>query len=44
MLIYSVLKKQKSKLKFLGNSEENVEIVARTFKDFKKHNVTRRFA
>lgn len=40
MLIYSVLKKQKNNLKFLGNSEENVEVVARTFKDFKKHNVS----
>ncbi len=40
MLIYSILKKQKKKLKFLGNTDENVDIISRTFKDFKKHNVT----
>lgn len=40
MLIYNILKKQKKNLKFLGNTDENVDIVSRTFKDFKKHNVT----
>ncbi len=41
MLIYSILKKQKKNLKFLGNTDENVDVVSRTFKDFKKHNVTK---
>lgn len=40
MLIYNILKKEKKNLKFLGNTDENVDIVSRTFKDFKKHNVT----
>lgn len=40
MLIYSILKKQKKNLKFLGNTNENVDVVSRTFKDFKKHSVT----
>lgn len=40
MLIYSILKKQKKNLKFLGNTDENVDVISRTFKDFKKHNVT----
>lgn len=40
MLIYSILKKQKKNLKFLGNTDENIDVVSRTFKDFKKHNVT----
>lgn len=40
MLIYSILKKQKRNLKFLGNTDENVDVVSRTFKDFKKHSVT----
>ena len=40
MLIYSILKKQKNNLKFLGNTDENVDVISRTFKDFKKHNVS----
>ena len=40
MLIYNILKKQKNNLKFLGNTDENVDVVSRTFKDFKKHNVS----
>lgn len=40
MLIYNILKKQKKNLKFLGNTDENVDIISRTFKDFKKHNVS----
>lgn len=40
MLIYSILKKQKKNLKFLGNTDENVDVISRTFKDFKKHNIT----
>lgn len=43
MLIYSILKKQKKNLKFLGNTDENTSVVSRTFKDFKKHNVTVEF-
>lgn len=40
MLISSILKKQKKNLKFLGNTDEFTDVVLRTFKDFKKHNVT----
>ena len=40
MLIYNILKKQKNNLKFLGNTDENVDVISRTFKDFKKHNVS----
>ena len=40
MLIYSILKKQKKNLKFLGNTDEFVDVISRTFKDFKKHNIT----
>ncbi len=40
MLIHSILKEQKKNLKFLGNTDENVSVVSRTFKDFKKHNVS----
>ncbi len=40
MLISSILKKQKKNLKFLGNTDEFTDVILRTFKDFKKHNVT----
>lgn len=40
MLISSILKAQKKNLKFLGNTDEFTDIILRTFKDFKKHNVT----
>lgn len=40
MLIYNILKNQKKNLKFLGNTDENVEVITRTFKDFKKHRVS----
>lgn len=40
MLIHNILKKQKNKLKFLGNTDENVDVMVRTLKDLKKHNVS----
>lgn len=40
MLISGILKKQKKNLRFLGNTDEFTDIILRTFKDFKKHNVT----
>lgn len=39
MLIFDLLSKEKSKLNFLGKSEKNIEIVARMFTEFKKHNI-----
>lgn len=40
MLIYDVLNKNKNKLKFLGKSNENIEVVAKSITEFKKHNIT----
>lgn len=39
MLIYNILSENKSKLKFLGKTQENVELVATAITEFKKHNV-----
>ena len=40
MLIYSILLNNKNKLKFLGKSEQNIEVVETAITEFKKHNVT----
>lgn len=40
MLISDILTERKKELKFLGKSEKNIELVARTFTEFKKHGVT----
>ena len=40
MLIFDLLNKEKSNLKFLGKSEKNIEIVNRMFTEFKKHNIS----
>lgn len=40
MLIYSILEEQKSKLTFLKNSENNIELVMQTIKEFKKHGIS----
>lgn len=40
MLIYSLLSENKRNLKFLGKTDENVELVATAITEFKKHNVT----
>ena len=40
MLIYSILDKYKNELKFLGKSDENIEIVMSAITEFKQHNVT----
>lgn len=40
MLIYSILLNNKSKLKFLGKSEQNVELIDTALTEFKKHSVT----
>lgn len=40
MLIYSILEKQKDSLKFLENSENNVELSMQSIKEFKKHGIT----
>ena len=39
MLVYSLLDKQKKNLKFLGNSNENVELMLTIITELKKHNV-----
>lgn len=40
MLIYNLLLDNKGKLKFLGKTDENIELVATAITEFKKHNVT----
>ena len=40
MLIYSILNKYKKDFKFLGKSDENIEIVMTAITEFKKHGVT----
>ena len=40
MVIYDILNKQKDKLKFLGNSDKNIDIVMNMITELKKHNVT----
>ncbi len=40
MLIYSILDREKDKLKFLGKNLQNVEVIERTITELKKHNVT----
>lgn len=40
MLVYSILAKNKKKLKFLGKTDENVELVCKTITELKKHNVS----
>ena len=39
MLISDILANRKGELKFLGKSEKNIELVARTFTEFKKHGI-----
>lgn len=43
MIIYDVLSKEKSKLKFLGKSDKNIDIVSNLITEFKKHNITTNF-
>lgn len=40
MLIYHILSENKGKLKFLGKTDENVELLSTAITEFKKHNVT----
>ena len=40
MLIYSILTKNKSNLKFLGKSDENIELVMTAITELKKHGIT----
>jgi len=40
MLIYNILEKQKKNLIFLGNSDDNVELMLKTITELKKHNIT----
>ena len=39
MLIYDILDKNKSKIKFMGSSEQNVDVAVRLITELKKHNV-----
>ena len=39
MLIYDILSKEKSKLKFLGKSDKNIDIVGNMLTEFKKHGI-----
>ncbi len=40
MLIYNILETKKSKLKFLGKSEENIDLIIEQITEFKKHGVS----
>lgn len=40
MIIYSILQDNKNNLKFLGKTEQNVELLDTALTEFKKHNVT----
>ena len=40
MLIYNILISQKSNLKFLGKSDENIELISTQITEFKKHGIT----
>lgn len=40
MLIYSILSKNKAKLKFLGKSDENIDLSLNAITEFKKHNIS----
>ena len=40
MLIYSILLENKKNLKFLGRSDENIELSMRSITEFKKHGIT----
>ncbi len=40
MLIYSILNNEKKNLKFLGKSDENVDLVSRTITELKKHSIS----
>ena len=40
MLIYNILCGKKSKLKFLGKSDENIELIIEQITEFKQHGVT----
>lgn len=40
MLIYSILDKQKAKLKFLGRSAENIDLSINAINEFKQHGIT----
>ena len=40
MLMYSILDKQKSKLKFLGKNSENIDLSINAINEFKQHGVT----
>ena len=40
MLIFSILNKEKSKLKFLGKSDENIDLCQTAMTEFKKHGIT----
>lgn len=40
MLIYSILNQHKKELKFLGKSDENIDLAMSTITEFKKHGIT----
>ena len=40
MLIYSILMNEKKKLRFLGKSDENIELIGTQITEFKKHGIT----
>lgn len=39
MLIYEAISKHQKELKFLGNSNENVDMIISQITEFKKHNI-----
>ena len=40
MIIYDILEKERKTLKFLGNSDKNIDVVMNMITELKKHNIT----
>lgn len=40
MIIYSILEQEKEKLKFLGKTKENIDLILKELTELKKHNIT----
>ena len=40
MIIYSILEKEKKNLRFLGTSNDNIDLILKEITEFKKHNIT----
>lgn len=43
LLLYDLVSKQKNKLNFLSKNSNNIELIAKTITEFKKHNIVPSF-